>query len=132
LIERHNWFIHQGDVTTNLRIGINRRETLRLHKLLMHPDTGFEVDHINRNKLDNRRSNLRVVTHLHNLHNNAAHPNSQTGVRGVHPFRNKYSTKYIAFIHVSGKGMHLGTFATVEEAAVEVRAFKLAYGVWPL
>ena len=39
------------------------------HVCLMGKREGYEIDHINRNKLDNRRENLRFVTHIENLHN---------------------------------------------------------------
>jgi hypothetical protein len=40
-----------------------------LHRILMNPPAGLEVDHINRDRLDNRRCNLRVVTRSVNGHN---------------------------------------------------------------
>ncbi len=40
-----------------------------LHRFLMNPPNGMEVDHINRDTLDNRRSNLRIVTHAENMKN---------------------------------------------------------------
>lgn len=40
-----------------------------LHRFLMNPPDGFEVDHINHDTLDNRRSNLRCVTHKENMRN---------------------------------------------------------------
>lgn len=41
----------------------------RLHRLIIDCPDGLEIDHINRNKLDNRKANLRAVTHLENMKN---------------------------------------------------------------
>lgn len=44
-----------------------RGATLTMHKQIVDPPDGLEVDHINGNKLDNRRSNLEAVTHAENM-----------------------------------------------------------------
>lgn len=44
-------------------------KTIRMHSVLMQPPKGLEVDHLNGNPLDNRRSNLRICTHKQNCQN---------------------------------------------------------------
>lgn len=44
-------------------------ERIRLHRLIMDPPAGFEVDHADGDKLNNQRSNLRLVTHQGNSQN---------------------------------------------------------------
>jgi len=74
-----------------------RQTTLYLHRLLMGTPPGLKTDHINHDTLDNRRSNLRVVTNRQNNENrNGAHKNSKTGIRGVPPFRSKSGKMYWA------------------------------------
>lgn len=72
---------------------------------------GLIVDHINRNKLDNRRINLRFVTPSESSTNTT--PWGISGYRGVYPMRDKWQAKG----KFDGKQYYLGTFATAEEAA---------------
>lgn len=65
--------------------GSNGRQYL--HRLLMNPPKGMEVDHINRDRLDNRRENLRVVTHRENMQNQGPEGRGKSGYRGVYQTR---------------------------------------------
>lgn len=76
-----------------------------------------EVDHINRNTLDNRWDNLREVTHAENEANKAAYRNSKTGIKGI--FRQKNGTFRVA-VQRNWKRVELGIFTSIE-AAVEAR-----------
>ncbi len=57
--------------------------TTTLHRFLMGAQPGDEVDHINRTKLDNRRSNLRFVTHAQNCINAGLRNTNTSGFKGV-------------------------------------------------
>lgn len=100
------------------------RRTCRMHRLIMDPSPGLHVDHINRDGLDNRRANLRVVTPGVNFQNR---PPRGGASRYLGVSRNKKRWK--ASIGFEGKFLHLGTFDTEEQAAVayDVAAKKL-YG----
>lgn len=81
-----------------------------LHRLIMDAPDGYDVDHVNRNRLDNRRSNLRVVSHIENANNrNCAKPKRVTGRNLAKP--------YYAVQTIGGERKYLGYFATEEEAA---------------
>lgn len=76
---------------------------------------GHDVDHINHDTLDNRRSNLRCVPHQVNIWNRrAANKNSVSGIPGVRyrPTRGKWQ----AYICHGLKMISLGSFSTMEEA----------------
>ena len=73
-----------------------------------------EVDHQNHNTLDNRRSNLVVVTRAGNMQNILAGRGSSQ-YRGVSWDRK--SSKWVAYGHLDGKKSHLGFFVLEEEAA---------------
>ncbi len=85
-----------------------------MHRLLMTQDKMRVVDHINRNKLDNRRSNLRVCNQSENGYNKAAQRNCQSGYRGVAPLADG---RWHAQITYKGKAIFLGKYRTPEEAA---------------
>lgn len=92
--------------------------TVRLHDFVMafdidHKPEGMFVDHINRDKKDNRIANLRLVTPIENTTNKALHGRNKTGVTGV--CRSK-SGRYRAYAKYNGKQVSLGTFDTLEEA----------------
>lgn len=59
------------------------RKNIWMHRLIINPPDELEVDHINRNTLDNRRANLRVVTHRFNIQNSPVKEHT-SGYRGVH------------------------------------------------
>jgi hypothetical protein len=73
-----------------------------------------QIDHINRNALDNRIENLREATHSQNRINRVQ-PNHSTGFRGVDKKRNRYRAR----VYADGKAYNSKTFATPEEAHAE-------------
>ena len=72
------------------------------------------VDHINRNKLDNRLVNLRLATQAQQNMNKGLRSNNTSGFKGVCWHRE--NRKWRAKVYIKGKGKHLGYFATKEEA----------------
>jgi hypothetical protein len=71
------------------------------------------VDHINGNRLDNRRVNLRLCNSAGNTQHRKATFDNKTGYKGVTQQRTRYVANIVAF----GKHYYLGSFATAEEAA---------------
>ena len=97
-----------------------------LHRFLMAAPAGTHVDHINGDKLDNRRENLRVVTPQRNqVNRKRLNKNNTSGVRGVARTNASASKPWRAQITVNRKNMHLGLFATEAEAIEARRAAEL-------
>ncbi len=85
------------------------------HAVMGRPEPGFVSDHINGNRLDNRRENLRWATRGQNKMNSRPHRGTMTGVKGVSiTNRRKPDMAYISF---NKKRKHLGYFSTIEEAS---------------
>ena len=70
------------------------------------------IDHINRNPLDNRKCNLRVVTQLENTWNRGICKRNKSGVNGVYKHKNKWGVA----INYKRKRIYLGLYETIEEA----------------
>lgn len=97
-----------------------------MHRLIMGNPKGYEVDHINNDKLDNRRENLRLVTRSVNEQNKPS-PNGTSKFKGVH-WAGK-ARKWRAGIKVNYRMIHLPYFESEEDAARAYdRAARLYFG----
>lgn len=74
----------------------------RMHRFILGAVKGQMLDHINRNKLDNRRCNLRLVSAGENVQNVAVKRNNSTGYRGITPIRDGNYRAYQAVIYKNG------------------------------
>ena len=100
----------------------------RLHQLAFLYEYGYipkEIDHMNRDRGDNRISNLRAVTRETNMKNKPLYRNSTTGVKGVH-FHARLK-KWV--VQISGDGdRYKGAYKTKEEAIKVRRSYELKLG----
>lgn len=107
-----SWFL--GDTGYAMRrsdmLDDGTKVTVRLHRLIMNAPEGMVVDHLNGDKLDNRRSNLRLCSQLENAKN-------RHGTTGFtwDASKGKYTVRY--------RGKFYGRYSTEEGAA---RAYQLA------
>ena len=85
-----------------------------LHRFLLgRQEKGMVIDHMNRNRLDNRRCNLRVISSKENSYNRTKNSNSNNKYKGVQ----KRGNKFIAIITKDGIRREIPGFYTEEEAA---------------
>lgn len=103
---RH-WYSHKSIVKNG------RQYTLFMHRFITDAPTGMQVDHVNGDTLDNRRSNLRLCTPSENQQNRGRPISNSSGYKGVR----KDGNRWCAAIMVNGKYFHLGSFAEPVEAA---------------
>jgi len=100
-----------------------------LHNLIMdNRSLDIHIDHINGDRLDNRKSNLRLATPAENQRNRTKlASNNTSGVTGVYWHISR--EKWRAVIKCGGKGIHLGDFTSFEDAvAVRKQAEKTYFG----
>lgn len=91
----------------------DKRRVLYMHRVILSAPPHLTVDHINRDKLDNRRENLRLATRSQNQANHAKRSDSSMDYKGV-TFR---KGRYDARIKYGDKRISLGRFDDPEEAA---------------
>lgn len=115
-VSAHTW--HACDLAsgrpyaaTNYRRQDGKRKTTLMHNFIAPPPEGLEVDHRNRNALDNRKENIRYGTRAQNNANRKAW--SRSGMKGVHA----HGRRWHAEIYVNGRKKCLGSFGSLEEAA---------------
>ena len=109
------WFLQLGYAVCNeWRNG--KRVHLKMHRMILGLELGDGIhgDHINGNRLDNQRKNLRRCTKAENNRNRPRQSNNTTGYKGVS--RVSGTDKYRAQIKVNGKKVSLGRFDTAQEA----------------
>jgi hypothetical protein len=95
-----------------------------IHRFILGINAGDPriVDHINRNPLDNRKANLRIVNRQQNNHNSSnITKKGKSGYTGI--YKRIYPSgkiSYIAHAGLNGKTHHIGSFSTIKEA-IETR-----------
>lgn len=116
LVERYAWQFRMGYAATFIRREDGKKRWIMMHRLILKTPPGLQTDHINHDRLDNRRCNIRVATAAENAMNRPPKRTSLTGYKGV---RRTPAGKYVATIAISGTNKYLGTFPTAEAAARE-------------
>ena len=96
---------------------INRkRNFIWMHRLILHAPDNMEVDHISHNGLDNRRGNLRLVTHQQNCMNQQVRKDKSSKFKGV--YWDKQCKAWVAKIQNKKKRLNLGYFDNEIDAAI--------------
>lgn len=110
-----NWYkSSHGYVCRKVRRN-GRRETLFLHREIMGAKKGEKVDHINRDRLNCQRQNLRFATSKQNNQNRSPRKGTSSRFKGV--CWHKSDKAWYASIKVDNKSIHLGRFKNEEDAA---------------
>lgn len=95
-----------------------RNKTIQLmHRIIMKAKKGEQVDHIDGNRLNNQRDNLRLVNNSQNSMNRSLQGNNTSGYKGVSWSKEK--RKWHSYITKNGKRTHIGYYACKHEAAKE-------------
>lgn len=124
LLAQYRWHGDKdGYPCRTLNVTVNGKRVgrqVKMHQDILAKKPGLVADHINRIKHDNRRENLRYVTHRENSFNR--------GAAGV--FFQEERNRWYAHITVDGKSLNLGRYKQKQEAVrarkeAEVKYFRI-------
>ena len=117
----HKWFLDGDGYAKRTDRSGSRGRHVSMHRKILTAPAHLEVDHIDGNRLNNQRSNLRLVTRSQNAQNlQGARRDSRTGVRGVE-FVKGSKKPYRAYLYINGRHLSFGFFANLNEADAAVR-----------
>lgn len=112
LFELADYYISVCSVNKRVTFWFDGRNVILSRYIFGEPE-GLVVDHINGDSLDNRKTNLRIVTPAQNNMNRGLMSNNRTGVPGVDRYMDRY---WRARIGVNGKDVYLGYFDNKDDA----------------
>ena len=110
------WSFHQGYAKRNFPKKTGGRVLMGMHRFIMNAQKGQEVDHIDGNRLNNQRSNLRICSHSQNQMNRAMAANNTSGFKGV--VWDKNVNKWRSEIKINKIKKCSGYFVDKKDAAV--------------
>jgi hypothetical protein len=101
-VSKHTWCLNNNGYAQRSIKHNGKWITQSIHRMIMNvTDPKVLVDHINGNKLDNTRSNLRLCSKSENMRNRGPQKNSQSGIKGL--YYHKRDDQWQARIELNGK-----------------------------
>lgn len=123
----HKWHINGRYVSRSMGISFKTRKIIRMHRLIMDAPENMEVDHINGDKLDNRRENLRLCTRTENMQNKRGKAGCSSKYKSVMIRKTKWAIKWVAVIRINRVKKYIGSFKSEIEAAKAYNEAALKY-----
>ena len=114
-LSKYNWHLSNNGYAERTASSAFRRVEVYMHREIANTPNNTQTDHIDNNKLNNCRDNLRFCNNTENHRNTPKRNDNTSGFKGVS--YDKQTKKWRAKIKYSGKTIHLGRFYTAEEAA---------------
>ena len=113
-LNQWTWCLNSNGYAVRDVGGRKNKKRILMHRLLNKTPKGLSTDHVNRNKLDNRKSNLRTVTQSQNILNAKLSKNNKSGYNGVTWYKNRW----VARIKINYKSIYLGRYKSLKEAVL--------------
>lgn len=108
-LSRWKWHMHnRGYAVRNALLNESGPKSIRMHRAIMNAPEGVEVDHIDHDKLNNQKNNLRLCTRAENMGNTLIRKDNTSGYKGV-DFYKKYK-RWRAKIRKDNQLIHIGFF----------------------
>lgn len=127
-VSNYNWHIN-SEGYARARIKTRYRTMHRLILDLVNSDINLQlhIDHINRNKLDNRKSNLRICTNAENQQNAKLPITNKSGYKGIRFIEKQTKRPWRVNIRANKQKIEIGSYATLEEAIEARKQAELQY-----
>lgn len=120
-VNKYRWNLSMNGYVRRTAGQKGSQYTLFLHRYLFDDIKDKDIDHINHNKLDNQRKNLRACTRSENMGNAVMRSDNSSGYKGVS--WHKKSEKWRAYIQFNKKHISLGFYTSKKDAA---KAYQIA------
>lgn len=114
-IKDYKWYLTRDGYCAN---SVKSKNRVRLHRFLLNVQDDKIVDHVNRDKLDNRKCNLRIATPSENMHNRNLSKNNKSGFSGI--WHDVKRGKWEVQICINNRKKRIGIFVKLEDA-IEAR-----------
>lgn len=106
-LNQNRWYLGSGGYVTRVlsrKLHPQGKQTrVFMHRVILNPPRGYFTDHINGDKLDNRKANLRVATARQNSYNRKIGSNNKSGCKGVYYRPNYGKRKWAVYIKLPDK-----------------------------
>jgi hypothetical protein len=110
-LNQWKWHYNQGYAISSKN---KKHKLLLMHRVILNPPSDLCIDHINHNKIDNQKKNIRICNGHENARN-AVHVGKTSNYLGV--YYDMENKKYKAQIKINGCKTHIGRYIYPEEAA---------------
>jgi hypothetical protein len=111
-LNKYKWYSGARGYVISSTTADGKKGVMYMHREIMKTPRDMQTDHINGNKLDNRRSNLRICTSAQNRANKGKQSNNTAGYKGI--CWSKAAKKWQAQITVNKKTIYLGLFVEIK------------------
>lgn len=113
-VQSREWYKDKDGYLVHSYFYLGQRRYVRFHRLIMNAPAEQIVDHINKNRADNRKNNLRICRRTENDRNRGLYATNTSGVTGVHYDQKR--EKWVASITYNSKKLFIGRFEIKEDA----------------
>jgi len=107
-LNKFKWYYNNGYATRNVTISPKKQKLIQMHRIILNTPVGMFTDHIDGNRANNQKKNLRCCTKSENMMNTGRKKTNTSGYKGVS--WSKTAKKWIAKVHIGGKTKFLGSF----------------------
>jgi hypothetical protein len=124
-LNQWKWYCNFYDYAVREIGGSKNKKRIYMHRLVNNTPENYLTDHINRNRLDNRKINLRTVNPTASILNRGINKNNTSGHKGI--IWRKDTKSWSARIKTNYKEIYLGCYKDIKEAIKARKKAELIY-----